>query len=139
MVRLSDGRPAAWWWAGLQTATALLGRGLQDETASRACCVPPDVRLIPIIYYKNIFCSINYVQHIPLLGHTWPCFKIFCMVRIYSCLILWLESLAYRSLEAIWLCPKKSRIATTSAPCSRRFEANVCRKLQQSPARPAAL
>src|SRR4029434_1464481 len=40
------------------------------------------------------------------------------MVRIYSCLIFWLEILAYRSLEAIWLCPKKSRIATTSAPCS---------------------
>jgi hypothetical protein len=31
--------------------------------------------------------------------------------------------LAYRSLEAIWLCPKKSRIVTTSAPCSSQFEA----------------
>src|SRR5262245_14701127 len=36
---------------------------------------------------QKYFCSINYVQRIPLLDHTWPCFKIFCMVRIYSCLI----------------------------------------------------
>ena len=35
---------------------------------------------------------------------------------------LLIETLAYRSLEAIWLCPKKSRMVTTSAPCSRRFE-----------------
>ena len=74
--------------ACLRTAAAQEGGGLQDETASRSCCVPPYVMSITIIYYKKYFCSINYVQRLPLLGHTWPCFKIFCMVRIYSCLIL---------------------------------------------------
>src|SRR5205807_10459395 len=96
-------------------------------------------RSIHILYYKNKFCGRLFFCGDDSGPQTCPCFKIFCIVRIYSCLIFWLEILAYRSLDEIWLCPRKSRMATTSAPCSSKFEAKVCRKLWQLAAIPAAL
>jgi len=44
-------------------------------------------RSVDILYYKNYFCSINYFYRSDPRPQTCPCFRIFCIVRIYSCLI----------------------------------------------------